>query len=149
MEKQRVLVIHHSEKTRQGIHKILSNFDFELLYAADGLEGLAASKYDCPDLVITDINLPILDGVSLTQMLRNDCCTEDIPIIILNDNLNYEFACKARNLKAKAFLMKPYLDNSLVYAVNRALGNNIPKTNKRLPYNLVVKMNKPVLARGN
>ncbi|QSE98176.1 response regulator [Fulvivirga lutea] len=148
MEKQRVLVIHQNEKTRQGIHKILSNYNFELLYAADGLEGLAASKYDCPDLIITDINLPILDGVSLSQMLRNDCCTKNIPIIILNDNLNYQFACQARSLNAKAFLMRPYLDNSLVYAVNRALGNNIPKADNRLPYHLAIKTNKPVLARG-
>lgn len=145
MEKQRVLVIHQKETVRNGIHQILANYEFDIIYASDGLEGLAAAKYECPDLVITDVNLPILDGMSLSRMLRNDRCTKDIPVIVLNDKLDYNFLCQARNIDVKAFLLKPYLDNSLVYAVQRVLGSNIPKAKTLIPYKRALALYAPSL----
>lgn len=145
MEKQKVLVIHQNEKVRAGIHAILANYDFDIIYATDGLEGIASAKYDCPDLVITDTNLPILDGMSLARMLRNDCCTEEIPVIVLNDKLDYNFLCEARNIQVKAFLLKPYLDNSLVYAVQRALGHEIPKAKTMVSYRKALEQHAPLL----
>jgi CheY-like chemotaxis protein len=121
MDRLKVLVIHNEEKIRKGIYTILSNFNLEFIFATNGLDGLTAAKYDCPDLIISKVDLDILDGLTMGRMIKEDCCTEGTPIIYLHDYLDYDFLTQARFNEAKAFLLKPYLDNSLIYAAKRAL----------------------------
>jgi CheY-like chemotaxis protein len=127
MDKLKVLVIHDEDKIRKGIHSILSNFNLEFIFAKDGLDGIIAAKYDCPDLIISKVKLDILDGLTMGRMLKEDCTTSDTPIIYLHDYLDYQFLTQARFNEAKAFLLKPYLDNSLIYAVKRSLSKPLER----------------------
>lgn len=145
MKGQKVLVIHNSETARKSIHQTLAHFNLHFIFASDGLDGLAAAKYECPDLIITNINLAVLDGLAISRMLRKDCCTEDKPIILLHDQLDYNILHEAKKLNVKALLTKPYLDNTLIYAVKRALQAPLEKTHDRVPrYEEVVTSRQPV-----
>lgn len=127
MSGQKVLVIHSSESVKKSIHQTLAHFNFSFIFSSDGLDGLAAAKYECPDLIITDVNLQILDGLAISRMLRNDCYTNDRAIIILNDKLDHNLLREAKKLNVNAVLTKPYLDNTLIYAVKRALQTPLEK----------------------
>lgn len=145
MKGQKVLVIHNSESVRKSIYQTLAHFNLHFIYASDGLDGLAAAKYECPDLIITNIKLDVLDGLSITKMLGKDCCTEGKPVILLHDQLDYNILREAKKLNVKALLIKPYLDNTLIYAVKRALQAPLEKTYNRIPrYEEVVTRREPV-----
>lgn len=147
MEKTKVLVIHEREEIQRNIHNILSHFDFEFLYASNGLDGLAAAKYENPDLVIIDINLKVLDGISLGRMLHRDPESSNTKLIFLNDSLDYDFMCEARGLNAKGFLMAPYLDNTLVYTVKRALAKPLQLADKLISFEDSIQSREPIIRK--
>jgi len=122
MERKRILIIHKDNKARRGIHNILSRFDFDLIYADDGLQGLHTAKYKKPDLIISQVDLNVLDGIEMAATFRKDPILKNVLLILLHDQLDLKVVNKAKLVDAKAFLIKPYIDNSLIYAIKRALG---------------------------
>ncbi len=119
--KTTILIIHSDDGDRKGIHDILSHFDFDLIYANDGLSGLQAAKYLKPKLIISEIDLKLLNGITMAGMIRKDEQIGNSSILFLHHNLDVELIKAAKKLGSKAFLVKPYVDNSLIYAVKRGL----------------------------
>jgi two-component system chemotaxis response regulator CheY len=70
----------------------------------DGLRKLAAAKYD---IVITDINMPIMDGLKLIKRIRSDAVHKDIPIVIITTEGSAEDRQRALMLGANAYITKP------------------------------------------
>lgn len=125
------MIIHPDEQARRKMHSILSHFDFQLTYANDGLHGIYGAKEVSPDLLITCIDIAVLDGLDMVSMLRNEKTTQHIKTIFLHSELNLDYIRTARNLEASAFLIKPYLDNTLIYAIKKALGESDLSVNKQ------------------
>jgi len=123
MNKSRILVIHEDDLGRVAIHNILSRFDFDLTYADNGIDGLDAAKHKSPDLIISQVELDVLNGMELGATIRKNPVLEDVSMIFLHRTLDTNLIKKAKLLKADAFLIKPYIDNSLIYAIKRALGD--------------------------
>jgi len=123
MTRSRILIIHEEGPGRTAIHNILSRFNFDLVYADDGLQGLEAAKHKTPDLIISQVDLKVLNGMELGATLRKSPLHEDVSMIFLHKTLETNLIKKAKLLKADAFLIKPYVDNSLIYAIKRALGD--------------------------
>src|SRR5918997_4060466 len=78
-----ILVVDDTVDTRELLHLYLTGEGFTVLIAADGGEGLYRSRADRPDLIITDINMPNLDGISMIRQLRAEAETARIPVIAL------------------------------------------------------------------
>lgn len=116
-----ILVIHKDNNARREIHNIISRFDFNITYADDGLQGLHTARQINPDLIICQIDIKIINGLNLAEMLKKEDELKHIPLILLHDMLDLATINKAKQIKAKAFLIKPYIDNSLIYAIKRAL----------------------------
>lgn len=121
MERKSILIIHRDDNTRKEMHDILSHFDFNLLYADDGLHGLYGARSAEPDLIVSAVNIAVLNGMEMCRMIRHDSDIGHTPIILLHNELNLDHIKKARTIGVSAFLIKPYLDNSLIYAIKRAL----------------------------
>lgn len=137
MKRKKLLIIHRDDSTRREMHNILSHFDFELVYADDALHGLYAAKFVQPDLIISEVNIAVLNGLDMCQMIRNDKEIRNIPMILLHSELNLDYIRKAKLIEVNAFLIKPYLDNSLIYAIKSALHEDdlhINKNKKPLRY---------------
>jgi CheY-like chemotaxis protein len=79
-----------------------------VLEAEDGLEGLEQARCERPDLVLTDVKMPGLDGFQLAERLRRDERTRRIPLIFLSGEAGQENAERARTLGAVAYLTKPF-----------------------------------------
>ncbi len=116
-----ILVIHKSEEDQRAIHQILQSFDFDLTYAHNGPLGIYAAKNMNPDLILSEVELDGMDGIALADNMRKDENLKNIPLVFLHDELDLKLIAAARQVESKAFLIKPYIDNSLIYAVKKAL----------------------------
>jgi signal transduction histidine kinase len=105
--KPRVLYIEDDVDSRRLVSKVLTTHGYEVVLAADGLEGVTRARDSRPQLVLMDINLPNLDGRVVTTRLRSLSDLEDVPIVALtanNSSGNRELALAAG---CTGFLTKP------------------------------------------
>ena len=79
-----ILVVDDTVDTRELLHHYFSSAGFTVITAADGGEGLYRARADHPDLIVTDIQMPNLDGVGMIRQLRAEPESADIPIIALS-----------------------------------------------------------------
>ncbi len=86
MTKKRTILIVEDEAALLGVlSDKLKREGYNVLKAKDGVEGLKMSQKNLPDLVLLDIVMPAMDGVSMLKKLRDDKKTEDIPVIIISN----------------------------------------------------------------
>ena len=119
----RVLVIDDDEETRTLVKHILVGAGHEVEEALDGAEGLRLFGQRPPDLVLTDINMPGLDGHEVITAIR--VLHAEVPIIAVSGGgaiAQDELLLKASALGAGEIIMKPFELRQLVSAVERALG---------------------------
>lgn len=79
----RILLVEDNEMNRDMLSRRLQRKGFEVLLAGDGQEGVDIAKKEIPQLVLMDMNLPILDGWEATRQLKADESTKNIPVIAL------------------------------------------------------------------
>src|ERR1700741_3721397 len=77
----RILVIEDTADNRQIIRDLLTSFDYELIEAGDGAEGVAMAQAHRPDLILMDIQLPVIDGYEATRRIRAVAELAQVPII--------------------------------------------------------------------
>lgn len=80
---KKVLVVEDNEVNRELMKDILEMQDYTVLLAGDGEEGVRIAKEQIPNLILMDIQLPKMDGLKATELLRADAVTSNIPIIAL------------------------------------------------------------------
>ena len=79
----RILLVEDNEMNRDMLSRRLARRGFEVLVAVDGAQGVALARERRPDLILMDINLPVMDGLAATRELKADPVTRQIPIIAL------------------------------------------------------------------
>ena len=84
----------------------------------DGLRKLAAGKYD---LIITDINMPIMDGLKLVKRIRTDSVHKDVPVIVITTEGSKEDRERAMALGASAYITKPIQAPQVIETVKELL----------------------------
>jgi DNA-binding response OmpR family regulator len=94
-------------------------FDYDVIEATDGITALEAIQASAPDLVITDLALPRLDGYELIVRLR--ASGHDVPVIALSGYSGSEHEGRLRAVKPDDVLLKPCLPDDLVAAIDRQL----------------------------
>ncbi len=105
---------------RDYVHRLL--FDhYDVLDAADGLEALALARAETPDLVLSDIMMPGLDGFGLLRELRADAGTRTIPVILLSARAGQESALEGLDAGADDYLTKPFSAQELLARVRTHL----------------------------
>ena len=111
---KRILTIDDSKTMRDMLMLTLSNNGFEVLQAVDGLDGLDVLGRETVDVVITDINMPKLDGYGVIQHMRERAEYDDLPILVLTTESDNEKKERARKLGATGFIIKPFNPTGLV-----------------------------------
>ncbi len=117
---KKILVVDDTVDTRDLVHLYLKTAGYTVFMAADGGEGLYQAKMDEPDLIITDINMPNLDGFAMIRELRATEQGANIPIIALTA-YGEEQLEKAREAGANEAITKPMNLEELVELVNSLL----------------------------
>ncbi len=112
--KQRVLVVDDEEFMRELVAEAFSEENAELVMAEDGEEALAKAYQTTPDLIITDLDMPKMDGVTLCKKLRSKLQTASIPIIILTAQTDMEQKIAGIEAGADDYILKPFKPDKLV-----------------------------------
>jgi CheY-like chemotaxis protein len=81
---QKLLVIEDSKLLRLTYGRALARAGYEILNAADGLEGLESARQNLPDLILLDILLPKMSGLEVLRALKQDASTSSIPVIVMS-----------------------------------------------------------------
>jgi two-component system chemotaxis response regulator CheY len=116
-----LLSVDDSPSVRQMISATLRSAGFDVLEAADGYEGLEKAKVTPIDLVITDLNMPQLNGLALIRHLRAMPSLVGIPIIVLTTESDETASKEAKAAGATAWITKPFKPDHLISVVTGLL----------------------------
>ncbi len=95
--------------------------DVSITEANDGVDGLKKISSDKFDLVLTDINMPVMDGLKLVSLIRGDATHKEVPIIVITTEGGQEDKDRAMSLGATSYITKPIQANSVLTVVKGLL----------------------------
>jgi chemosensory pili system protein ChpA (sensor histidine kinase/response regulator) len=112
-----VLVVDDSITVRRVTQRLLKREGFRVALANDGLHALEVLQLEKPSVVLTDIEMPRMDGFDLVRNIRADAQLQDLPIIMITSRLAEKHREYARALKVDHYLGKPYPEDELISLV--------------------------------
>jgi two-component system, cell cycle response regulator DivK len=119
---KRILVVEDQEDLREVLRTLLTGSGYEMLEASDGQAGVDEAKAKRPDLILMDIQMPVMDGYEATRQIKTNPDLKSIPIVAVSS-----FAMKGDEEKARAsgcdhYVTKPYSPMQLLKTVRGLLG---------------------------
>ena len=115
----KILAVDDSRTMRNMVKSALTEAGFEVDLAEDGIEGLEQLELSDPDLVITDINMPRLDGFGMIEGVRARESFASLPILVLTTETGDQLKQRARAAGATGWIVKPFDPDKLVSAIRR------------------------------
>jgi len=116
-----VLTVDDSASIRRTIKIALTNEDYTVTEAADGAEGLRAADAGKFDLIITDLNMPVMDGLTMIRELRKKPAHAGVPILFLTTESDAGIKGEAKAAGATGWVTKPFDPENLIKVVKRIL----------------------------
>jgi len=116
---KKVLTVDDSKTMREMVSFTLRGAGYEVMEAEDGVDALKVLGTASVDLVITDINMPNMDGVTLTRQLRAKPNFKSTPILILTTEGGEEKKAAGRAAGATGWIVKPFAPDKLLQVVNK------------------------------
>lgn len=123
MTTHRILLVEDSSTQALKLQHILEENDFIVTTAKDGAEGFEAARQSPPDIIITDIMMPVMDGYELCTRIKNDENLRHIPVILLTTLSFPEDILKGLKCGADNFITKPYEATHLISRIAYILAN--------------------------
>ncbi|RLB63399.1 MAG: response regulator [Deltaproteobacteria bacterium] len=117
-----ILVVDDSETVRQVLQLTLVNAGFDVVEAEDGLEALDKMSHHSVDMMITDLNMPKMDGLELIKKVREDGTHRFTPIVMLTTESSEEKKQAGREAGASGWIVKPFKPEQLLKVVKLVLG---------------------------
>lgn len=117
-----ILAVDDSASIRQMVAFTLKDAGYDVTQANDGQEALNIAKSGKFDLVLTDVNMPNMDGISLTRELRGLPAYKFTPILLLTTESSAEKKQEGKSAGATGWLVKPFQPEKLLSTVQRVLG---------------------------
>ena len=112
--KKRILVVEDQKDNRQILRDLLTNAGFDMIEAENGEEAIASAQASRPDLILMDIQLPILDGYEATRRIKADPDLKSIPIIVVTSYALSGDEEKARLAGCDDYVAKPFSPRQLL-----------------------------------
>ncbi len=120
---RKIVVIDDDKVTRKLLTELLNRNGYEAYGAHDGMEGVALVKWEQPELVLTDLLIPLLDGIGVCQQVKSDPELSGIKVIVMSALKNPLLVREARDAGADDFIDKPIRTNTLLELIARLLQN--------------------------
>jgi chemosensory pili system protein ChpA (sensor histidine kinase/response regulator) len=114
-----VLVVDDSITVRRVTQRLLKREGYRVSLAADGLQALERLAEEQPAIVLSDIEMPRMDGFDLARNIRADAKTKDLPIIMITSRMAEKHREHAKELGVNHYLGKPYSEEELLSLVRR------------------------------
>ena len=120
-EKKTILLIEDEKSVRQMVQRMLRKNGYEVREGVDGLDGLRILEALTPDLIIVDVMMPNLDGLTFTKALKTRVETKGIPVIFLTARGDPKSMIEGINVGAKSYVTKPFQMDDLLSKVGKVL----------------------------
>ena len=125
----RILIVEDHPDTRNSLQQLLQLSGFDVLTADNGQQGLMKATAHFPDLIVTDVMMPVMDGLELVRELRSSAAFRDTPIIVISAYITK--AAEAVHLGANDVLPKPLDPNLLIERIETLLAGVIKSSGER------------------
>ena len=129
---KRILVVEDHADNRQIIRDMLAPTDYEITEVENGEEALAAIAKQRPDLILMDIQLPIMDGYSVTRKIKGDPALRSIPIIAVTSYALNGEERKARAAGCDDYVPKPFSPRQLLAKIRQYLTRSVAYSDIRV-----------------
>jgi len=117
-----ILAVDDSASLRMAIRIALTGAGYTVTEAGDGVEGLAKATATKFDMIVTDLNMPNMDGLAMIRELRKQPAQAGVPIIFLTTESDPEMKNQAKAAGATGWLVKPFVPDQLVKIARKVLG---------------------------
>jgi two-component system chemotaxis response regulator CheY len=117
-----ILTVDDSASIRMMLKLTLSGAGHRVVEAVNGAEGLAKAKETPADLVFTDLNMPVMDGLTFIRELRKLPAYRGVPVLFLTTESDGEVKRQAKEAGATGWLVKPFQQDQLLATVKKVLG---------------------------
>ena len=116
-----ILAIDDSKTIRDMVSHVLSKAGYRVTLANDGQQGLDALMGEKPDAIITDINMPVMDGLTFIRNARADPQAKGIPILVLTTEASTELKQQGREAGATGWIVKPFNPDKLLAVLKKVI----------------------------
>jgi two-component system, cell cycle response regulator DivK len=116
-----ILVVEDQEDNRQILRDLLASSGFLMIEAHDGQQALAMARSQRPDLILMDIQLPVVDGYEATRSIKRDPELKHIPVIAVTSYALSGDEERAREAGCDAYVAKPYSTRHLLAKIGQFL----------------------------
>ena len=121
--KSRIMVVDDSLTMRKVLGRLLERAGYEVLVAKDGMDALQLLQETTPDVILTDIEMPRMDGFGLARNIRDDARTAKTPLIMISSRTADKHRNLAKEIGVDAFFGKPVQDDELLSKVKELLAS--------------------------
>jgi len=122
----KVLVVDDSITIREATAKLLRHHDYDPVTAKNGQVALSLLESVRPDIILLDIEMPVMDGFGVLESVRADPLWKEIPIVVISSRSSEEYQSKAFARGANAYLTKPYSDGELLALISKTVHRKSP-----------------------
>lgn len=119
---KRVLVVDDSAAVRQSVSYVLDQAGYEIVQAVDGSDALTKLDGSAFHLVITDVNMPNMDGITLTGKIRELDAYKFVPVVVLTTESQSDKMNAGKEAGATGWIVKPFNSDKLLQVVKRLAG---------------------------
>lgn len=117
-----ILTVDDSASIRMTTKIALTNAGYQVTEAVDGADGLSKAKSGTFDLIVTDLNMPNMNGLEMIEALRQSPAHTGIPIIFLTTESDADMKARAKAAGATGWVTKPFDPDHLVKIAKKVLG---------------------------
>lgn len=117
-----ILNVDDSASVRQMVQLTLQGAGYRVLQANDGADGLSKARTSAVDMVVTDLNMPVMNGLALIRELRKLPAYRGVPILFLTTESDAAMKKEAKEAGATGWITKPFQQDQLVAVVRKVLG---------------------------
>jgi two-component system, cell cycle response regulator len=117
----KILSVDDSRTIRLIVGRAFQAYDCQILEASNGEEGLAVAARERPDLIVLDVTMPVMDGVTMLSKLKEDPELKIIPVIMLTAESGRENVLHIAKLGVRDYLVKPFKEAQLIEKAGRVV----------------------------
>ena len=121
VEKTKVLVVDDSLTVRRITQRLLEREGYRVAVAKDGFDGLDKLGAERPAVLLTDIEMPRMDGFDLVRNMRADARLADLPVIMITSRIAQKHRDHAAQLGVEHYLGKPYSEEKLLALITQCM----------------------------
>jgi CheY-like chemotaxis protein len=122
----KVLIVDDSLSVRSSLSQLMSDGGYQVVTARDGLEAVNMLEEEAPDVVLTDLEMPRMNGLDLLGYIRNSNQWKPLPVVMITSRTMAKHRQQAEQAGVNSYITKPFTEDEVLASVDRQLTSNSP-----------------------